>query len=118
MTRLTVSPFLSWGMWVAQCPRCPNAEKRGRCDDDTVGGLEAERFTCEVEWPGNLEDIETLVMCRPVPATRNWRQGETLHDLLRENVLNGLVPNSEFEILGDKITIGALESWQRLEIGA
>lgn len=71
-----------------------------------------------VDWPDNIEDIEALVMCRPTPASRNWQQGESLHDLLRENLIHGLVPNGELEIFGNRITAGALSSWRRLEIGA
>lgn len=129
MNEFRVAPFISWGMWVALCPRgCGNAEKRGRCDDGTIGGLEAERFTCRrshhgcgfqcaVDWPSNIADIEALVLARPRVSSQNWTPGETLHDLLRENIRNGIVPNDELEIGGDKITAGNLTSWRRAEIG-
>src|SRR4051812_32758000 len=93
-TEYVVSPFLSWGMWVAKCPReCGNAEKRGKCDDGSVGGLESDRFICRqshggcgfrcgVDWPSNIANIEALVMARPRVSARNWLPGESVHDLL------------------------------------
>jgi hypothetical protein len=130
--------FLYSGHWVARCPRqgCHNAEQVGRCDDGTTGGLDGQRFycreshggcgfTCAADWPPNISDIEKLVMCRPVPATRNWLPGEDLHDLLQENLEHGIVPTEALEgadrpilgIIGDEVRIGSLESMQRPEIG-
>ena len=130
--------FMAGGHWVARCPRqgCTNAEKYGRCDDGTIGGLDGQRFycreshggcgfTCGVTWPPNVSDIEKLVMPRPVPGTRNWVPGEDLHDLLKENIEHGLVPSEALNdgptrpILGiydDQVIVGSLESEQRPEI--
>lgn len=115
--------YLSHGRWVAHCPRpgCPNAEGAGRCDDGSAGGLGAEGFRCRVErggcglrcpavWPPEVAEIERLVLCRPIPATRNWVPGESLSDLLRENMTHGLVPNDELEIRGSAIVGGALSA--------
>lgn len=129
--------FLSWGRWVAACPRpyCSNNEMRGQCDDGSLGGLRADHFECRsayggcglrcpVDWPANIAEIEALVMCRPVPATRNWRPGEDLHDLLAENIEHGIVPTAALEgrgglllsIVDDDVTVGALESASRPEV--
>jgi hypothetical protein len=99
--------YMNWGKWVADCPRpfCLNAEQFGRCDDGTIGGLGGELFhcrddtrhggcglTCPAQWPANVEDLEAVILARPVPGTRNWRPGETLDDLIHENAAHGLVP--------------------------
>lgn len=134
---MRATAWLYQGMWVATCPRgCGNVEKRGRCDDGTTGGLDGQQFycrlshggcglTCAVDWPASIAEIETLVMARPIPATRNWRPGEDLLDLLAENITHGIVPTSALEggpsrpllaIVGDEIQIGALESAPRPQL--
>lgn len=41
-------------------------------------------------WPPNVDDIAFVLSLRPVPETRNWAPGETLHDLLEENFRHGV----------------------------
>jgi hypothetical protein len=117
------------GQWVVNCPRCPNVEKRGLCDDGTVGGVDDRTFVCreshggcgfraDVLWPATIAEIEALVAARPRPF-RNWSPGETLQDLLRENIENGVAPTAALEgpqstrplvqIVGDSIAAGDLE---------
>jgi hypothetical protein len=108
---------MSWGKWVARCPRpgCHNAEQFGRCDDGTVGGLTGTGFTCReshggcglrcaVEWPAAVEGIEFMLRPRPVSA-RNWFPGEDVNDLLRENVENGLIPKNEMNVIDGRVEI-------------
>jgi hypothetical protein len=127
-TDLVAVAYLNHGRWVAHCPRpgCTNAEGFGRIDGGPVGGLTAGCFECRADfggcglicgvvWPPEIAYIEQLVMCRPAPVTRNWLPGETLHDLLRENLLHGLAPNDELEI-GGSTAIGRLPSFSRLEL--
>lgn len=142
-TDLRAVVFMNQGLWVARCPRplCTNAERFGRCADGSVGGLTGSSFWCRdvdglggcglrcpADWPSNIEKIEQMVLCRPVPASRNWEPGETLHDLLAENIGNGIVPLSPaeleaartgellpgggkiFEMIGDEVTVGGLGS--------
>lgn len=138
MIDLKAIAWMYEGQWVANCPRegCYNVEKRGRCDDGNDGGLDAKQFhcrtsyggcglTCAVEWPYRITEIETLVLARPVPSTRNWKPGEDLLDLLGENIAHGVVPTSALEggpsrsllaIIDDEIQIGALESMLRPEL--
>lgn len=119
--------YVSEGRWVADCPRpdCPNAERAGR-DPDTghVGGLDGAVLRCshcrwvgQADWPPNVDDIDYLLGLRPVPATRNWRPPETVHDLLEENLRHGVFPVEPealagaptgplLAILGDHITVG------------
>ena len=111
--------YLNHGMWVAMCPRpsCNNAEKRGKCDDGTTGGLDSERFICRVShggcglacgvvWPPEIAQIERLVMVRPIVTTRNWVPGETLHDLLHENAMHGFVPSDSLDGGPTRIILG------------
>jgi hypothetical protein len=102
--------YVSHGWWVADCPRpyCASAEHFGN-RDGYVGGLTAKGFRCAdcrlqcgVEWPPNVDDIGYLLGQRPVSATRNWRPGETVHDLLQENALHGITP-PPMQIAGGRI---------------
>lgn len=104
MSGLVAVVFMRWGRWIARCPRpgCANAECYGNDDAGDVGGL-AGSFRCRLEkggcglqcdalWPEHVEDIERLLLARPVPATRNWEPGEDLVGLLAENIQHGIVP--------------------------
>lgn len=83
----------NWGRWIADCPSpfCLSAlaiSPRGPLADVFVCldcGAEAE-----VIWPTNVREIERFLRIRPDPKTRNWEPGETLHDLLSENIAHGL----------------------------
>ena len=130
--------WLSAGKWIASCPRpfCLNAEGFGPQQDGVAGGLTGTTFhcreayggcglTCPADWPTNVADIEALVMPRPVPATRNWLPGESLGDLLAENIEHGLVPTEALtggptrkllEVVGDQVTVGQLKCAERPEI--
>jgi hypothetical protein len=130
-TDLVAVAELNHGRWIAHCPRgCGNVEQRGRCDDNTTGGLDADRFycreshggcglTCGVDWPYRIAEIEALVLARPFRDNRNWRPDEDLLDLLGENVKHGIVPTGAIEggpsrsllsIVDDEVQQGALES--------
>lgn len=141
MTTYVAVARMSHGRWVASCPRpgCVNAEAFGRCDDGTIGGLEGDRFTCRteghtqdgrraayggcglrcgVEWPGNVTALERVLFARPAPSSRNWTPGETVEDLVRENLMHGLVPSDVLnggptrpvlEFVGGDPVAGALE---------
>ena len=114
---ITIPVWMSWGKWVAKCPRpgCHNAEQIGRCDDGTVGGLTGTSFTCRrshdgcglqcgVDWPDNVDDIEFMTRSRPV-AARNWLPGESIEDLMKENVDNSLVPKHDMDILNGRLKL-------------
>lgn len=82
------------GRWLVQCDFCAGAQLASRGD---------RRFFCidcqnaahggkwrRVVWPGDHADIESALLERPVPATRNWNPGETVADLHRENAEYGV----------------------------
>lgn len=100
MSDLTVKVYVSWGLWVARCvrPDCIGAEHYGHAPiTGVVGGLTRHGFrcaacglVCRAEWPANAEDIMFVLAQRPMSHTRNWNLGETLEDLIVENVVHGI----------------------------
>ena len=128
--------YCNWGRWVADCPRpdCSSAEHAGD-EGGAVGGLTGLAFhcshcglVCSASWPANVDDIERILAQRPVPSTRNWRPGETLHDLMAENIAHGVIPAAALDpahpdglilaIAGDMITTGrALLPSRRIALG-
>lgn len=80
------------GMWIADCA-CRNAMQINRFQ---------RAFECdycgqfyETMWPAEnmVHSIERLLLMRPLPYTRNWFPGETLHDLTQENAEHGVYSN-------------------------
>jgi len=82
------------GAWATRCPFCPGAALASRSDP---------RFFCvdclceaggyawvPVEWPEDAAEIETALLKRPDPRTRNWVPGETVEDLRRERREHGI----------------------------
>lgn len=118
LNRPVVAAEANWGRWIVQCLTCTDAltltpgTPLFRC---WTCGLEAE-----ILWPINTEAIERLLLMRPLEQHRNWLPGETLHDLLAENVAHGIGPRvgEEIAIIGDMITLDTLPASQRLMIGA
>ncbi len=120
------------GAWIAKCPRpgCFNAEHMGRHPvSGHVGGLTGASFECTrgrcvccpppgvfqdgcglrcaASWPPNVDDISALLALRPVVADRNWLPGQTVHDLLAENLERGVHGGlTELAIEGDRVTVG------------
>lgn len=108
---------VDWGRWIADCPHpfCRSAlaltrdQPSFQCWDCGTGA--------DIVWPPNPDDIARILLMRPDPAKRNWRPGEDLHDLLRENLEHGLEPipveavprgGVVLTITGDRITYDPL----------
>lgn len=120
LNRPVVSAEANWGRWIVRCLICADALKlapRTPLFQCWTCGLEAE-----VLWPVNTAAIERLLMMRPLEQTRNWLPGETLTDLLEENVLHGVgltQPGDEIQIVGDRIITDTLPASRALrQIGA
>ena len=95
--------FVNDGRWVAFCATtdCHNAERlwpdgliRHRENGHDYGITLAGVLHCgncglttQVEFPENMEAIDAVLEQRPVPQTRNWRPGETIAELKRENLI-------------------------------
>lgn len=110
------------GQWIADCPLCSSA---------SVLRFGSPAWDCqdcgtelEVRWPPEetRRGIERLLSMRPISHTRNWFPGETLHDLLAENVTHAIGPAEEGQellIVGDEIVKDTLPAApQRQQIGA
>lgn len=104
----------NWGRWLADCPACAGAMQvwtgqfYAECGDCGVP-------ICELIWPADPEGIEALLSVRPLEKTRNWHPGETLNDLLAENILHDIFPRQLdrdgpsvvlLEAAGERITGG------------
>lgn len=83
---------VNWGRWIADCPACPSAFALDR---------RQESFECwdcgapaSVVWPPFVADVGRMLLMRPDPTTRNWTPGETVDDLLEENLTHGICPPS------------------------
>lgn len=71
--------------------------------------------TAPIVWPDNWADIVQVLALRPDPVTRNWAPGESLMDLVEENLLHGILPTAAelaahsgplLRISDDRITAG------------
>lgn len=100
----------NWGRWVLDCYRCPSATwvEPGT---DLVCCYDCGT-PAEAVWPSEemIYGVERLLLMRPDVTTRNWEPGESLHDLLEENVQHGILQRlvlkesgGLFELHGDSI---------------
>ena len=90
-----VIAYINHGRWVADCPNCNGAELLNKdeprfyclsCYNEHVGN----RFVLVV-WPAELEKLEDQLLLRPQLKNQNMNLGETLIDLVTENVVAGIV---------------------------
>lgn len=89
------------GRWVADCPRpyCTNAMQLERGQTEFLcGGAGSCGILTPIQWPADPDAIEALLLMRPAVATRNWKSGEPLRQLLEENVTHGIVPSAWLEL--------------------
>jgi hypothetical protein len=117
--RPVVYAYANRGRWVVDCPVCSDALKL--TPGEPLFGCWGCGTEAEVVWPVNPAAIERLLGMRPLAQSRNWQPGETLHDLLAENVAHGIGPDvgESMTIIGDKITADTLPAARgRLPIGA
>lgn len=85
------------GMWIVDCV-CGGAQLACRTDHrvfccDCGNAPDGGKWV-RVNWPdrATLVEIEAALLSRP-PYNRNWSPGETVDDLLAENVANGWAGN-------------------------
>jgi hypothetical protein len=97
-----VVAYINHGRWIAECPDCNGAQVAS----------EELRFWCvscgnasvlfawkEVVMPKSKKSIEGVLLDRPTArpdkaVTRNWKPGESVKDLKKENAAHGVVTNS------------------------
>lgn len=88
----------NWGRWVVDCASLfctsaltlPPGASAMQCHD-------CGRITDPILWPDQPGPIEAILSQRPDVRTRNWEPGETLLDLIKENVQHGLIPDHVLE---------------------
>ena len=87
-------PLVDRGLWKAKCPTCSGYTVVRRnvlthicypCWDQPDGP-----YWRTLEWPDDVADIESMLLCRPNVANRNWYPPETVADLSAENIANGV----------------------------
>lgn len=119
-----VPAYVSWARYVADCPRCPNAELVARFQAAmmcTECGARAE-----LEWPSEemVYGIERLLLMRPSVANQSWLPGETLLDLVAENASHGILtplPDDydwRLVVEPERIRMDNLPATHRRELGA
>ena len=97
ISEVTTGPMLKaridHGRWLADCPYCRGAELV-TLDDPVFLCLSCGNVVCmsqflPVQFPNEQRRnrIEELLIIRPLP-NRNWRTGESVEDLKRENRKN------------------------------
>lgn len=91
-----VQARIDQGRWLADCPNsyCTNAHMIDLDDPrffcTACGNQAAGGEWLHVEFPPDRAAIERTLLRRPRPENRNWRTGESLSDLRRENREHGL----------------------------
>jgi hypothetical protein len=86
---------INHGRWVADCPQCRAAlivSKQDRRFWCPLCGLPWNGFRgIAVQFPNAaaIKTIETILLMRPDPHNRNWRPGESIAQLARENLDHG-----------------------------
>jgi hypothetical protein len=108
----------NWGRWICDCPACPAALTLQPGTPEFVCWECGSR--AEILWPSEdmARGVERLLMMRPLEQHRNWEPGETLHDLLAENVTHGIGPTEEGQqlmIVGDRIERDTLPTRRKVK---
>lgn len=87
-----VEAFISGGRWLAFCPvpDCNSAEYVQYDWPVFVCSASCGEGPLTVIFPRQREQIEAELLKRSTPRTRNWRKGETVANLRRENREHGL----------------------------
>lgn len=97
-----------FGAWIARCPSpwCDSAMQvdRGQVEFH-CGGLGGCGWGAPIQWPADPDGVETLLLMRPAPRNRNWRPGESLQDLLAENLAHGILPPGELEAASGRVVL-------------
>jgi hypothetical protein len=87
-----------WGRWIADCPAPYCRSALNLALHQTIYRCWECETVAEVVWPTYAQDIERILMMRPDPTTRNWFPGESLHDLVWENAVHGILPGTPEEL--------------------
>ena len=93
MPDLILTARVDWGRWIVDCPYCPGAMAAFDTDPSYFFCRKCKNNgtykPIKVEFPQEKGRVEVLLGNRP-KANQNWRRGETLEFLERENVERGM----------------------------
>ena len=106
------------GRWVVPCvrPWCasaltlPPGTPAMQCWD--CGAVAAR-----IVWPPDPDGIEAILLMRPNVLNRGWEPGETLEDLLIENVTHGILPTGIEPADPDAVACGLMTTMDDRIIG-
>ena len=90
---MTVQAKINHSRWVVDCPYCPEslpAQPGLPMYCPNCGCVENGGFALTVVFPEEREQIEAVLLKRPLPQNRNWEPGEDMALLLAENVMAGI----------------------------
>jgi hypothetical protein len=104
----------NWGRWLCRCPQpfCHNAMQvwPGQTEFACLG-LDSCGLRCEIVWPANRALIEQILELRRDVTQRSWLPGESVTDLMLENVHLGWPPlpqpDRAFSLADPQPAIGA-----------
>lgn len=83
----------NWGRWLIDCSsRYCTSAMQVYPGQVLVTCLDCGTTMGPLIWPADPAGVEALLSMRPDEKTRNWLPGETLQDLLMENVAHGILP--------------------------
>jgi hypothetical protein len=92
-----IQVYVNHGRWIAECPDCRGAQVAARSDPrffcvDCLNAWCGGRWV-RLVWPPDASDIEALLLKRETHH-RNWSPGESVNDLLAENVAHATILSS------------------------
>lgn len=91
-----IEVYANEGRWVVECPDCHSAQLACRTDPRFLcvecGNIAVEGRWRSVVWPSDVAGVEAALEQRDDAVNQNWVPGETVDDLLEENLENGVTP--------------------------
>ena len=88
-----LQPRINHGRWIVDCPFCPSAElmnESGLFMCQSCWNINNGRAYHNVAKPNNRIKVERALLKRPEQENRNWKPGETVAQLLAENIEHGV----------------------------
>lgn len=90
-----VEVYVNQGRWIVECPVCKGAQVACHTDPkflcNVCANVAIDGRWRRTVWPPNRNAIEAALEVRPNELEQNWFPGETVDNLLAENVEHGVV---------------------------
>ena len=84
---------INWSRIVVDCPRAWCTSALSLPPGWDVFQCWDCHWRAPIVWPADLAGIVSVLALRPDPKTRNWEPGESILDLVRENIEHGILPD-------------------------